>query len=187
MSARGRAVTLQEMQSPPPRRAGRRRAHHLVVGVGDGIAGTVYGTVIAMAAVAAGSAGGTPPGRLAALVAATVVLVWVAHVYAHGLAESIARGRRVDAEELWSLSRRELPIALAAVAPVSALVLGALGVLTARVAVWLALGVCLVALVVQGVRYARVEALGRTEKFAVVVANLALGLLVVALKAAVVH
>ena len=53
--------------------------------------------------------------------------------------------------------------------------------------VWLALGAGLVALAVQGLRYGRIERMGRTGTAAAVAANVALGLLVVALKVAVAH
>ena len=64
------------------------------------IAGTVYGTIVVMATVAAGGKGRVDAWQLAAFVVATVVVLWLAHVYAHGLAESIERGRRLDGAEL---------------------------------------------------------------------------------------
>ena len=66
--------------------------------------------------------------------------------------------RRLDRAELVSVARRELSIAAAAVAPVAALVLAVLGVLGAQTAVWLALGIGVVTLSVQGGRYATVRA-----------------------------
>ena len=84
----------------------------------------------------------------------TVLVLWIAHVYAHTLAESLERGRRLDRAELVSVARRELAIPAAAVAPVAALVLAALGVLGEQTAVWLALGIGVVTLSVQGARYA---------------------------------
>ena len=83
-----------------------------------------------MATVTAGAQGEqTDAGRLAGVVSVTVLVLWVAHVYAHSLAESLERRRRLDRAELVSVARRELSIAAAAVAPVAALVLGALDVL----------------------------------------------------------
>ena len=152
------------------------------------IAGTVYGTIVVMATLAAG--GGDPPldaWRLAVLVVATVVVLWVAHVYAHGLAESVRLGHRLEAQELREIARRELAIVLAAAGPVTALVLGAAGVIRESRAIWLALLVCLVMLLAQGVQYARVEHLGRFGTFVSVALNLALGLVIVALKAALSH
>ena len=102
------------------------RAKQLVFGSAGGIAGTVYGTIVVMATVTAGSNGEqTDTWRLAIVVAVTVLVLWIAHVYSHGLAESLERGRRLDRAELRSVARRELSIPAAAVAPVAALVLAA--------------------------------------------------------------
>ena len=62
------------------------------------IAGAVYGTIVVMATLAAGGSGeaNRDAWQLAVFVLATVVVLWLAHVYAHGLAESIERGRRLD-------------------------------------------------------------------------------------------
>jgi hypothetical protein len=117
----------------------------------------------------------------------TVLVLWAAHVYSHALAESIDRGRRVDGAELGSIAVRELSIPLASVAPVVVLLLGALGVLRETRAVWLAMGLGVVTLAVQGLRYARVEKLGRGATFVAVAINLGLGLVLVVLKALVAH
>jgi hypothetical protein len=88
---------------------------------------------------------------------------------------------------LKSIARRELGIVLAAVLPILALVLGAIGVLRETRAVWVALGVGLFTLAAEGVRYSRLEGFGRTATLAATGLNLVLGLLVVALKIAVAH
>jgi hypothetical protein len=153
----------------------------------DGIAGTVYGTIVVMGAVTAGSHAQAEPWRLATIAASTVVVLWLAHVYSHALGETIHAGRRLDRAEVVDVMRRELPIPLAAVAPVSALVLGALGVLAEATAIWLALGIGLATLAVQGVRYAGVEGFTRTGAVLAVAVNLSLGLVIVGLKAALAH
>jgi hypothetical protein len=76
---------------------------------------------------------------------------------------------------------------LAVVPPSVALLLGAVGVLDESASIWLALAVGLVALALEGLRYARVERLRLTGTLLVVAANTALGLLVVVLKAEVLH
>ena len=158
-----------------------------VFGAGGGIASTVYGTVVVMATITAAYATEKEPWKLAALVSSTALVLWFAHLYAHGLSESIALSRRLARKELSAIARRELGILLAAAAPTAALVLGAAGVLAERTAVWLALGMGLVTLAVEGVRYARLERLGRVGTVAAVGMNLALGLLVVLLKVLVEH
>lgn len=160
----------------------------LVVGSSATIAGAVYGTIVVLAAVTAGGkAFQYDLWRLVAIVVTTVLVLWLAHVYAHGLAESIQRGRRLDAAELGAIARRELAIPLAAVAPAGVLVLGAVDLIEGRTAVWLAIAVGVVTLGVQGLRYARVEGLGSTGTLLSVSANLALGLVIVVLKVVVAH
>ena len=157
----------------------------MVLGTADSIAGTVYGTIVVMGAITAGA--GSDPWRLAAVVAATVLVLWLAHVYAHGLGEAIGRGRRLDREEFLSVARRELAIPLAAFAPIAALVLGAVGLLEHATAAWVALGIGLATLAVQGYRYARLERFGRGGIVKSVAINVALGLFIVALKVAFAH
>jgi hypothetical protein len=163
------------------------RLSRVVFGSRDSIAGTVYGTIVVMGAIAAASGEGTDAGRLAAAVAATVVVLWIAHVYAHALGETVKLGRRLDLAELASVARRELSIALAGVAPVTALVLGSLGVLRESTAGWLAMAFGLATLLIQGIRYAGVERLSRLGTAVTVGINLGLGLLIVGLKAGLGH
>ena len=164
------------------------RAKHAIFGSAGKIAGTVYGTIVVMATVTAGSTGEhTDAWRLAAIVTVTVLVLWIAHVYSHGLAESIERSRRLDRAEFSDVARRELAIPLAAVVPVATLVLGALGVIGEQTAVWFALGFGVATLGVQGARYATIEQLGRTGTLASIALNLFLGLVVVGLKALLAH
>jgi hypothetical protein len=151
------------------------------------IAGTVYGTIVVMGALVAGSKGEADPARLGAIVTGTVLVLWLAHVYSHALGETITRGRRIDREELIDVARRELAIPLAAVAPLAVLVLGAVGVLRETTAIWIALLIGLLTLAVGGLAYARIERLGGGGTLAVVAVNLAFGLVLVGLKAALVH
>ena len=162
------------------------RLRRLLVGRPENLAATVYGTIVVMGAIAAG-AQDLDAGRLAAVVTATVLVLWIAHFYSDTLAESINRGRRLDLAELTHVARQELGILLAAVAPVTALVLGALGVLKETTAGWLAMAFGLATLAVQGFRYAGVERLGRAATVVSVALNVGLGLCIVALKAVVSH
>lgn len=148
----------------------------------------MYGTIVAMAALAAGaSAYAHDLWRLGAIVSGSVLILWIAHVYAHGLGESLTLGRRLDASELSAIAGRELSIALAAVLPVAAVALGAAGVLRDETAVWLALGVGVATLAVQGVRYARLERLGPAGTVVTVALNVSLGLVIVAMKVILAH
>jgi hypothetical protein len=164
------------------------RAKRLVFGRAGGIAGTVYGTIVVMATVTAGYNGKqTDAWTLAVVATVTVLVLWLAHVYSDALAESLERRRRLDRAEFGAIARRELAIPGAAVAPVAALVLGALGVLGEQTAVWFALGFGVATLGVQGARYATIEQLGRAGTLAVISLNLLLGLAMVGLKALLAH
>ena len=77
-----------------------------------------------MATLTAAYEGEKDPWKLATAVAATVTVLWLAHVYAHTLAESLAADRRRFGG-LPSVARRELGIVLAGVLPFVALALGA--------------------------------------------------------------
>ena len=160
----------------------------MLLGSPGGIAGTVYGTIVVMATVTAGSYGeNTDISWLAVVVGVTVLVLWIAHLYSHALAESLERRRRLDRAELGAVARRELAIPAAALAPIAALVLGALDVIGEETAVWLALGVGMGTLAVQGARYATIEHLGRTGTLAAIALNLFLGLVIVGLKALLSH
>jgi hypothetical protein len=159
----------------------------LLFGSTHGIAGTVYGTIVVMGALAAGSSAQPDSWRLATIAASTVLVLWIAHVYSHSLAETIKAGRRLDRAELIDVMRRELPIPLAAIGPVSALVLGAAGVLRDSSAVRVALLVGLATLGLQGVRYAGVEGFTKLGAIIAVTVNVSLGLVIVALEAGLAH
>ena len=125
--------------------------------------------------------------HLLAVVVVTTLVFWAAHIYAHGLAESLQLGRRLTGAELAQIAHRERAMGLAVVLPAPALVFGALGVISGSRAVWLALGLGVAALAVQGVRYARLERLSGAGTAVVVGLNLVLGLSIVILKVIVVH
>jgi hypothetical protein len=159
----------------------------LLFGSQHGIAGTVYGTIVVMGALAAGSKARSEPWTLATIAGSTVLILWIAHVYSHALEETVNEGRRLDRGELLDVMRRELSIPLAAVGPVSALLLGAVGVLHETTAIRLALGIGLATLAAQGFRYAGVEGFSRTGTVVAIAVNFSLGLVIVGLEAALAH
>ena len=159
-----------------------------VFGAGETIAGTVYGTIVVLAVLAAGGrAFEQNLWQLVAVVVTTVLVLWMSHVYAHGLAESLKAGRRLDVAELVDIAQRELAIPLVAVAPTTLLVFGAVGLLSGRTAVLMALGIGVAILSIQGWRYARVERFGRAGTLAAVALNTCLGLTLVVLEVLVSH
>jgi hypothetical protein len=167
------------------RRGGLRE---LLAGTPETISGTVYGTIIVMATLVAGApAFKHDLWHLFAIVVVTTLVFWAAHIYSHGLAESLQLGRRISASELAQIAHRERAMGLAVVLPAVALVLGALGLIGGSFSIWLALGLGVAALAVQGVRYARLERLSALGTTILVGVNLGLGLALVLLKVVVVH
>jgi len=164
------------MDNAPTSRLARTR-------LGQRLGGFIYGTIIALSVIAAGArAYPDGAGRIAVLVAVTCGVFWIAHVYAHGLGHSVAHQEHLTLAELLTIARREGSIVEAAVLPVAALLLGTIDVISTRAAVWLAFALGLLVLGAQGLVFSRVERLGALATIAVVIANLGLGLILVALK-----
>ena len=158
------------------------------VGRGERLGGFIYGTIVVLAVIVAGArAYEHEAGHIAGLVAVTVLVFWLAHVYSHALAHAVAHGEHLSIEELRHIARREASILEAAVPPLAALLLGAFGILSTKLAVWAAVAAGLVVLCAQGITFARVERLGRLGTLAVVAANLGLGVALVGLKLLVSH
>jgi hypothetical protein len=167
--------------SRPRSRVGRRQT-------GERLGGFIYGTIIVLAVVVAGArAYEHEAGHIAGLVAVTVLVFWLAHVYAHALAHSVAHDEHLSLVELRRIAHREASILEAAVPPLAALLLGALGIVSTSTAVWIAVALGLVVLCAQGLTFARAERLGRLGTLAVVAANLGLGVALVGLKLLVSH
>ena len=158
-----------------------------IFGVGGSVASTVYGTVVIMATLTAAYATEKDPWRLAILVASTALVLWLAHIYAHGLSESLARRRWLTSRMVWAVARREIGMLIAAAAPIAALLLGALGAVDESTAVFIAMTVGIVTLAAEGHRYARIENLGRLGTTLAITANVLMGSFVVLLKVVLAH
>jgi hypothetical protein len=151
--------------------------------MGERLSGFIYGTIVVLATVVGGSkAYPHDAGGIATLVLVTTVVFWLAHVYAHGVGHAVSHDEHLSMAELRHIARREGSIVEAAVPPLGALLLGALGVLSTAVAVWAAFGCGLAVLATTGIAFARAERLAWLGTLLVVAANLALGLLLLALK-----
>jgi hypothetical protein len=125
--------------------------------------------------------------RLDAIAATSAIVLWLAHVYSHTLGESLQIGRRLTLAEFASVARREYSVVLAAVVPVLAVALGAIALIPAATALWLAFGAGVITLGAQGARYARLESLGSKATIVTIALNLALGLALVAVEALIAH
>ena len=151
--------------------------------MGERLGGFVYGTILVLSVLVAGArAFPHDAGQIAVLVVATSVVFWLAHVYAHGISRSVADDERLSVGELLQIARHEGSIVEAALPPVAALLLAVVGLVATPTAVWLAFGLGLFVLFVEGLVIARVERFGAVGTVAIVSANLALGLALVALK-----
>jgi hypothetical protein len=150
-------------------------------------AGAVYGSLLAASVVAtAGAVGHYPRLQLAVLLIVTGVVFWGAHVYAR-----IAGERTVGQPVSWRVVRRigehEWSIVEAALLPALAVAISPVLGLDLAGTAWLALGVA----VAQQVTWAFLGAIraGASRRQAAFegLANLVLGLVIVAAKAAVGH
>jgi hypothetical protein len=176
------------------RRSHRRRVRRLSPdrfarsAMGERVSGYVYGTIVALSVIVGGAkAYPHEPGHIAVVVAVTCAVFWLAHVYAHGIGHAVHRNEHLSFADLLAIARREASVIEAAVLPIAALVLGAIGVFGAKTSVWIAFVLGLVVLAAQGVVFARVERLGWLATAGVVAANLGLGLVLVLLKLFVSH
>jgi hypothetical protein len=169
-------------------RSFRHVAFELVAGGRGRIGSTVYGTLIVLTSLtAAYAAERHNPWKLVELVVTAVLVFWLAYVYAHALSESIDEKSPLSRETITSIADRELGLLASAIAPTVALVLGAVGVVTESLSVWIAIGVGIAVLAIEGVRYAHATRLGRGGTVAILVMNLLLGVCVVVLKVTLVH
>jgi hypothetical protein len=165
-----------------PRTRVRRRQ------TGERLGGFIYGTILVLAVIVAGAkAFEHEAGHIAGLVAVTVVVFWLAHVYADALAHAVAYDQHLSLADLRRIAHREASMLEAAVPPLLALLLGAVGIVSTTLAVWVAFGLGLVVLCAEGITFARVEHMGRLGTLAVVAANLGLGVALVGLKLLVSH
>ena len=160
----------------------------LALGARERIAGSVYGTIVVLAVLAdEADSFEHHLWKLEAIVLASVLILWIAHTYAHGLGESLRLGRRLTRNELTAIISRELAIPLASILPLAAITIGALRAVGDVAAVWVAVGIGVVTLTIQGVRFARLERLTVQGTIAAVAINLSMVLMIVALKVLVSH
>lgn len=176
------------MTASPSGRTPHRAARIGRAAMGERLGGYIYGTIVTLAVIVAGArAYPHGAGHIAALVAATSLAFWLAHVYSHALAHSVASDEHLSFGELRHIARREGSIIEAALPPLGALLLGALGLISTQAAVWAAFALGLAILAAEGVTVARIERLGLLGTLAVVAGNLSLGVLLVGLKLVVSH
>jgi hypothetical protein len=160
----------------------------LLFGDKETISGTVYGTIIVLAVIAAEARGYEGHmWQLGAVAFTTALVLWCAHVYAHGIGESVREGRRLTVGELRAIGSREYAIVLAAVPPVAAIIAGSSHLIDEHSAYRLATALGITALSVQGIRYATLERLSFAGTVLAIALNLMFGLLIVLAEVWVAH
>ncbi|HZE29121.1 MAG TPA: hypothetical protein VE055_03415 [Gaiellaceae bacterium] len=156
--------------------------------LGERLGGFIYGTILALAVLVGGV--NAFPGdawKIVVLLSVTALVFWLAHVYADSLAHVVSENQHLSLAELRRIARRESSIIEAAIPPVAALLLAVFGLISTRAGVWIAYGLGLGVLIASGLVFARVERLGWPATLAVVALNVALGVILVALKLVVTH
>jgi hypothetical protein len=142
----------------------------------------IYGTILATALIATLSEEpGASPGEIAIAVAGTGVVFWLVHAYATVLTGSI----RPSWDAVEAGLARELPLLEGALVPALPLLLAPLAVLSDDTAEWLALGVGMGVLVLEGIALGRRAGYGGFGVALTGVINFGIGLAVVSLKAVV--
>ena len=106
-----------------------------------------YGTVLVLAALAVLDAGDVASGLGWGLVTGVGLATWVAHIYAEIVGDHLRHRAAHESTELRRAMADGAPILLAAVPPAVMLLLGRLGVIADRVALWAAVGVAFIQLV----------------------------------------
>lgn len=151
-------------------------------------AGAVYGSLLAASVVVGASPRQEPASAptLIALLLATGLVFWLAHVYA-SLAGDRQHGLRVNWPEIRSVGRREWPLAQAAVPPAAAAFACWAAGLSDGAAAWTALFTALGGQVGWTVAAWRRADAGVRLIVVSGMVNLALGLLIVALKVVLTH
>jgi hypothetical protein len=153
-------------------------------------AGAIYGSMLAASVVVGvglGAEGHAPaPVRLAGLLVATGVVFWVAHAYARLVGDRIHR-TAISRAEVVRILRLEWPLLQATFPPAAvAVVLGILGATNATAA-WTALLVAIGGQIGWATVAAHQAGASRSLMFLTAVVNLALGSVIVLLKAMLQH
>jgi hypothetical protein len=155
-----------------------------VVRTAGSVTEAVYGLILATSVIAVSQEyDATNAGLIAVTVLVTGMVFWLAHVYARVLATSMERHRRLRRAEVEDVLRHDWPLVEVTVPLVLILALGALGAVRDQTAIVLAMLLALVELAAAGAYAAHVRGAGRGEAIFSAVVAVALGSVVIMLKA----
>ena len=142
-----------------------------------------YGTILVLASLALIDTDDVSSGLGWELVTGVGAATWIAHVYAELVGDHLRHGSAFDRTEITKAATNGFPIILAAVPPAVMLLLGRLGILDERAALWAALLIAIAQLVGIGAYVGSVHVRGmNTWVFAVASAALGLGVVTVKLQ-----
>jgi hypothetical protein len=151
--------------------------------------GAIYGSMLAASVVVGAAVGGhynLSPLRLAAALLATGLVFWLAHAYAR-LVGDRAQHAPLDRQEIRRVARHEWPLFQSTWPPAAAALLFGLFGAGDAAAGWAALVVAIIEQVGWATFTIARRGASRSLIVATAVGNLALGLLIVALKVALLH
>jgi VIT1/CCC1 family predicted Fe2+/Mn2+ transporter len=146
-----------------------------------------YGTVLVLVSFAAIDVDAVDSGLGWELVTGVGVATWVAHLYAEVVGDHLRYDAPLDRREIAAAAIDGIPIIVAAVLPAVVLLLGRLGILDSRVALWTAVAVAIAQLVALGAFVGHATARNGRASWAYAAVTGAIGVAVVALKLALGH
>jgi hypothetical protein len=146
-----------------------------------------YGTILVLAGLEAVTPSDVQSGHGLELVAGIGVATWLAHTFAEVLGLQLRRPNAFTWADLWFAAATSGPIILATVGPALLLALGRFDVLSDDVALWLAVAVGVLQLVVLGAVVGSTHRASRARRWAFVAATVAIGALVVLIKVVLSH
>lgn len=157
----------------PSRVAGRRQPN---------LVGAIEGTIVATAVVATLDESSASVLRSFWILLATGTFFWIAHVYADLLAARIKGHHRMKRDDVTGVMSREWPLLASSFVLAIPLALGWMGVLSRDLALGVATGVGVAALIGWGVVFSRREGHGLAGVVAAATMNAAVGVLIIGLK-----
>ena len=146
-----------------------------------------YGSVLVLAALAVVDADAVESGWGWELVTGVGLATWIAHLYAEVVGEHLRHTAAHTRAEIARAMRDGSPILLATVLPAIMLLLGRLGVLDHRVALWAAVVVAFLQLVGLGALVGRFVSTRHSRTWVYAGVTAAFGLVVVSLKVVLGH
>jgi hypothetical protein len=146
------------------------------------VTAAAYGTVLVLSALALVDADEVASGWGWELLTGVGVATWIAHLYAEVLGDHLRHRAAVVAAEVRRASADGSPILLAAVAPAVVLLLGRLGVIDERAALWWAVAVAFFQLVGLGAFVGSAVSVNRSGPWLYAGVTAAFGVVVVSLK-----